>query len=343
MKLNENIEKTENIRARLNGDNVDFDGNADAYEKLADLEDEVKQLNKKLDARILQCEWDDLRKLADGIQKVLGGAAELRFAIYECLCHEEAGVHIPDFIHGFYQNHDPYKLVTSVDPDEPEPCVESYEERMERAKERMEEIRNRYIFNKEYFGDVTAKEIRQLYLGENVLHFRDAHAGWENDDDVDGPGQPEEDYPREEQRVYDKYRREITFIEKSSFAKKPKITLVIVSPFDRREAMYIEHFRIWLNFVEMVLPTYQFFRNNKSEVKVVEMGIEYLIRQEDWPSDEVEDLAWQVEMMDEAYAQSTGSHYTYPNARKTPQRTQLEERIKEVLAQRPESKEEDLI
>ncbi|KAA8626824.1 hypothetical protein PtrSN002B_006187 [Pyrenophora tritici-repentis] len=93
----------------------------------------------------------------------------------------------------------------------------------------------------------------------------------------------------------------------------------------------------------MVLPTYQFFRNNKSEVKVVEMGIEYLIRQEDWPSDEVEDLAWQVEMMDEAYAQSTGSHYTYPNARKTPQRTQLEERIKEVLAQRPESKEEDLI
>jgi hypothetical protein len=108
-----------------------------------------------------------------------------------------------------------------------------------------------------------------------------------------------------EDSLYSGIRHNIDFIKKLKFAKKPAITLVLLTSFIPRDRKFYtspDIPRIQLNFIEVVLPTYRHFRRNGSKVNVVNMGFKEENWQDGWDYQNRVNVTWQAELMDEVYA-----------------------------------------
>ncbi|KAI4667484.1 uncharacterized protein J4E79_002172 [Alternaria viburni] len=310
------------------------------------------------------------RQIATTLENALGGAAELRLMIYEYLCHEDDGIHIPNLDHEFFHVHDTGDVVSLVFFEEdywpPQLCLV---EKEEIVKERLAALRAVFIFDPKLCGSQMALEITETFFKTNVFHLRDARhmsefintpfpcgsiprdhvrnivvyvrfedfleeAGWSVRTYDEEPQVPPPDFVWREHGVYNKFRRDIAFIQNTSFAKSPKVTLVMVTPFSRWDAKDLDEERITLNFLEVILPTYRHLKNNGSETKVISQEIDSL-NEECWYHREEEDVTWQVEIAAKIYAQAPVANYAYPGGEeKTPQRIRLEEHVKEAAPQR---------
>ncbi|KAI4639922.1 hypothetical protein J4E93_008721 [Alternaria ventricosa] len=129
-----------------------------------DVIDEIRAEIRRLD-----------KKLAKNLLNALGGVAELRLSIYEFLCVEKDGVHIPDFTHDFFHEHDTADVVNLVAIEETSwPDIPDQDEKKAIVNRRLAAIRERYIFDPKLFGSQMAQEVTEAFLEMNVLHFRDA-------------------------------------------------------------------------------------------------------------------------------------------------------------------------
>ncbi|KAI4622098.1 hypothetical protein J4E83_004837 [Alternaria metachromatica] len=321
-------------------------------------------------------EADGFRKLAKNLLDALGGVAELRLSIYEFLCVEKDGVHIPDFNHDFFHEHDTADTVNWVAMEEISwPDLPDQDEKKAIVDRRLAAIRERYIFDPKLFGPQMAREVTEAFLEMNVLHFRDARfmnefintpfpcgaiprdhvrniviyirfedflerAGWDVRSCPDTPHEPGPDFKWREHGVYSTFRRDIAFIQRLVFAGPPEVTLLMVTPFGRWDAKELDKDRINLNFLEVILPTYNHLKKNGSATKVISKKLDSLIDKgwysggAGWVRHDDEDVTWQVEIAANAYSQSTIDNYVYPGGRKSSERIQLEKAIKEAAAQR---------
>ena len=302
--------------------------------------------------------------------KALGGAAELRLSIYEFICAEGDGVHIPDLRHEFFHEHDTGDIVSMVACEEMSwPRRLHQDEKKVIVKRRLAALREGFIFDAKLFGSQMAREVTQTFFKTNVFHFRDARlmnefintpfpcgsipkdhvrniviylrfedflerAGWNvRTCCYETPHEPGPEFKWNEINVYVRFRADIMFIERLSFAKRPKITLVMVTPFDRWDATDLDEERIKLNFLEVILPIYIHLRKIGSKVKVVSKDLGSL-DESGWYHSEDEDVTWQVKIAAKTLIKVSTVFdiwkifYSHPNS------VTLEQRIKTAAAKR---------
>lgn len=101
--------------------------------------------------------------------------------------------------------------------------------------------------------------------------------------------------------MYDRFRGQIDFIFNMEFDQIKDVTLVIVTSFGRFGAEHIDEPRLCLNFLEVVLPTYTYFKNKTASVKVVSIPTEKLEQLNGLDLRIYEDLTWQAELTAEVY------------------------------------------
>jgi len=302
------------------------------------MNNELLTIHSDSNSRIMRSGTDDIRQIATNLENALGGVAELRLMIYGFLCHEDDGIHIPNLDHEFFHEHDTGEVVHEVALEEDcWPPQLSLVEKEGIVKERLAALRAVFIFNPKLCGSQMALEISETFFKTNVFHLRDARhmsefintpfpcgsiprdhvrnivvyvrfedfleeAGWDVRTYDEAPQEPPSDFVWREHGVYNKFRRDIDFIRQISFAKSPKVTLVMVTPFSRWDAKELDKERITLNFLEVILSTYRHLKNSGSETKVVSKEIDSL-NEESWYHGEKEDATWQAEIAARIYAQ----------------------------------------
>lgn len=294
---------------------------------------------------VTQCE----QKVVKGIAEVLGNVLsfELRLLIYEFLCHNANDVRIPNRGHCFFHEHLSNEKMSYEASGKTNEYDDDGKEDDEKIDLEISALRNQPYFTAASMGPRIANEITKVFLERNAFHFpgatrcmkdflntpfptgciprehirdltiyvrcegflEDAGLDWYGCGDY--VGTVEEDYPYEELAVCPKYRRELAFIQRIPFTKIPKVTLVIVHPFDRGGTENVQKERLSLNFQEVILPVFQYFKDSGSPIRVVEKGIRSLFDSLELVVYEEEDVTWKVELANEVYQQVIESKRTF--------------------------------